>query len=519
MRQYHFFIKICFLYFICIPAQSKALIKSAERVSDNMDTVSITRKGNYYYFSKNVLGIPHIHFMSKGMKCVEPLHFSKDGAELSAEMILSNLHGIHKLPSNPSESFIINDITCTYPHFAQPDTSGYHTNAVIFDTYFEDAVVEAGEGKENLIISNVISYIPDGFAKYEVIYIRNQPYIIAKANINGSLYVEWFSYNTCRLNPLYKAGRYAARGIESGVIDAARGIETGAAHAARGIAIGSENVIHGAEKGVRAPEIGIESATSGIGKAAFNESKMFYRPSQVMEDMTPLVFDEKSIETDKGITIYTYHFKCEHPKANIFLVHGNGGNVSTYKNMIQTLLSGNYNVYTLDWRGYGKSSGKPEYKGVLKDTEAAFDDFLSLVRHDSLKVIVYGMSLGGQIATKLVCDRQPCVDALVLDGSLSSAQNLAMDFMPSQFLRDNMEKNTTIFNQEYVAEKDIQQITGIPKLIIHSKTDEVVAFHHGERLYKNAHAPKAFWKTNTRHIRTLEELAEESILRIDRLIK
>ena len=190
--------------------------------------------------------------------------------------------------------------------------------------------------------------------------------------------------------------------IECGVIDAVRGIETGAKHVARGIEIGGESVIHGAEKGIRAPEAGFEGAASGIGKAAFNESKMFYRPSRVMEDMGSLVFEEKAIETDKGITIYTYHFKCEHPKANIFLVHGNGGNVSTYRNMIQTLLSGNYNVYTLDWRGYGKSSGKPEYKGVLKDRDVAFDDFLALVRHDSLKVVVYGMSLGGQIATKLV---------------------------------------------------------------------------------------------------------------------
>lgn len=530
MRSFHLFIKICILYLISVPAQSKTFANNTKKVSDNIDTVRITRKGNYYYFSQKVLGVPHIHFMSKGMKCVESLHFSKNGTELDPEMILSNLQGIHKLPVNPLESFHINDITCSYSPFAQPDTSAYHTPAVIFDAYFEDAVIETDEGKGNLIVSHVISYIPEGFAKYEVIRIRKQPYIIAKTNRNGTLYVEWFSYNTCRLNPLYKAGRYAVRGIESGIIDAARGIETGAvhavqgietgaAHAARGLEIGGENAIRGAEKGIRGPEIGLESATSGIGKAIFNESKMFYHPSRVMEDMRPLVFDEKPLQTDTGITIYTYHFRCKNPKANIFLIHGNGGNVSTYKKMIQTLLSGNYNVYTLDWRGYGKSGGKPEYKGVMKDTEMAFDDFLSLVRNDSLKIIVYGMSLGGQIATKLVCDRQENVDALVLDGSLSSAQNLAMDFMPSQFIRDNIEKNTTIFNQEYVAERDIQRIKGIPKLIIHSKTDAVVAFHHGERLYKNAHPPKAFWKTTTQHIRTLEELPEETLLRIDRLIK
>jgi alpha-beta hydrolase superfamily lysophospholipase len=54
------------------------------------------------------------------------------------------------------------------------------------------------------------------------------------------------------------------------------------------------------------------------------------------------------------------------------------------RDMILTLLSGGYNVYAIDWRGYGKSGGKPEYKGVLKDTETAFADFISLVRCDSL---------------------------------------------------------------------------------------------------------------------------------------
>jgi alpha-beta hydrolase superfamily lysophospholipase len=186
--------------------------------------------------------------------------------------------------------------------------------------------------------------------------------------------------------------------------------------------------------------------------------------------------------------------------------------------MIRTLLSGGYNVYAVDWRGYGKSGGKPEYKGVLKDTEAAFDDFISLVRRDSLKVIVYGMSLGGQVATKLVSERQQDVHALVLDGCLSSAQNLAIDFMPVDFIRNSMKKNTKSFNQDYIAEVDIQKITAIPKLIIHSTTDEVVRFYHGERLYEKAREPKFLWKTNTRHIRTLEELPDETINKMNQLL-
>ena len=310
----------------------------------------------------------------------------------------------------------------------------------------------------------------------------------------------------------------AERGIEIGASHAERGLDIGLKHMGRGTIIGGRGTARGANETAQGLDIGFEATTTGVGRFIYNESKMFYQPSRELAPMDDLTFEEKALTVDEKITIYTYHFKCEYPKANIFLVHGNGGNVSTYKEEIRTLVSGGYNVYVVDWRGYGKSTGSPDYIGVMKDTEVAFDDFISQTQHDYLKTIVYGMSLGGQIATKLVHDRQQQVDALILDGSLSSAQNLAMDFMPAQFIRDNMKKNENLFNQDYIAERDIQQIVDIPKLIIHSATDNIVAFYHGERLYENAQHPKYFWKTNTIHIKTLEELPKEALNKINHLI-
>jgi alpha-beta hydrolase superfamily lysophospholipase len=399
----------------------------------------------------------------------------------------------------------------------KPDTSAYHTDAIIFDSYFEDISIEDGDNNKALILNKTITYIPDGYAKYEVIHIKKRPFIIVKTNIGGVLYTEWFSLGSCRRNTFYTVNRYVARGISTGIIQAARGIGIGGKNTAHGLIVGSKGAVVGTKHGVQGTLTGPEGATLGIGKAVYNESRMFYNPSSEIEEMKDLIYEEKSIDVEKNITIYTYYFKSNSPKANIFLIHGNGGNVSTYKNMIRTLVSGNYNVYIVDWRGYGKSTGKPGYKGVLKDTEAAFNDFISTIRNDSLKVIVYGMSLGGQIATKLVSDRQQEVDALILDGSLSSAQNLAMDFMPGKLIRNSMQKSSRTFNQDYVAEKDIQKIVDTPKLIIHSTMDNIISFYHGERLFKNALSPKFFWKTNTRHIRTLEELPDKTIYQIDKL--
>ncbi|MDR2918418.1 MAG: lysophospholipase [Tannerella sp.] len=478
----------------------------------DMDTVHIFNRGNYLYFNAPVLGLPHIHFLGKGIECVDIASFSGGDGALNVDQILSNFYGIHEIPLQASAPLCINQITWNNWPFIQPDTSVYHSDAVLFDSYFEDMIIaDIDENKEMLVVSNELAYVPSGYAKFEFVYVHNLPYILFKRNIAGVLYTQWFRLDHCRNNPVYQALRYASRGVEMGLKEAERSIEKGSQRAAESVEIGHKQTSYGAN-------IAIENSTSSIGRSIYNESKMFYRPSRIFEDMSDLVFEEKAIDVGAGVTVYTYFFKSKMPKANIFLVHGNGGNVSTYKDMTKTLVAGNYNVYVVDWRGYGKSTGYPEYKGVLMDTEAAFDDFISQVGSDSLKKIVYGMSLGGQIATKLVSDRQHDVDALILDGSLSSAQNLAADFMPAGFIRNSMEKNTSLFNQDYVAERDIKDIVNVPKLIIHSETDQVVLFYHGERIFENAGEPKFFWKTNTDHIMTLVELPDETIRKIDDLL-
>lgn len=505
---------ICLILLIALPflLLAKEQIHTADHPDENIDSVHIFNRGNYLYFSRPVLGLSHIHFLGKGTACMDIASFSGVNGELDVDGILSNFYGIHEIPLQASTLFKINQITCKNWPVAQPDTSVYHSNAVLFDSYFEDVIIRnIDEGKEVMVVSNELAFVPDGYAKFEFVYVNKHPYVLYKRNIAGVLYTEWYRLDHCRNNPVYQALRYASRGVEMGVKGAARGIEKGAQRAAEGMETGHNHTHHGVN-------LAIENSTSSVGRAIYNESKMFYRPSRIFENLDDLNFEEKAIDMGNGILIYTYFFRSESPKAHIFLVHGNGGNVSTYKDMIKTLVAGNYNVYAVDWRGYGKSTGHPEYKGVLKDTEAAFDDFISRVRSDSLKKIVYGMSLGGQIATKLVSDRQQDVDALILDGSLSSAKNLATDFMPGELIRSSMEKNADMFNQDYVAERDIANIVDIPKLIIHSKSDQVVLFYHGERIFENAREPKFFWKTNTDHIMTLVELPEKAIKNIDDLL-
>jgi len=246
-----------------------------------------------------------------------------------------------------------------------------------------------------------------------------------------------------------------------------------------------------------------------------DESKLYYFPTKEMVNMDELEYSESVLTVEDSIKIYTYQFKPKGEKiANIFLIHGAGGNISTYKNLIKPLTENGFGVYALDWRGYGKSTGIPNYKGVMKDTEIAFRDFLHKTAVDSLKTIVYGMSLGGPMAIKITKDNQNQVNALILDGTVESAQSLAIDYAPIDYLKEKARKSPEKFNQDYVGVRDIADINNLPKLIIHSRIDRDVPFQRGKNVFDAAKEPKEFWRTETDHIMTLSDLTEEAIDKI-----
>jgi len=251
-----------------------------------------------------------------------------------------------------------------------------------------------------------------------------------------------------------------------------------------------------------------------------DESKLYYFPTKEMANMEDMDYSESILTVEDSIKIYTYAFKATgKKKANIFLIHGAGGNVSTYKNLFKPLTEKGFGVYAIDWRGYGKSTGIPNYKGVMKDTEVAFQDFIQKTTKDSLKTIVYGMSLGGPMAIKITKDNQNRVNLLVLDGTVESAQSLAIDYAPVEYLKEKAKKSPEKFNQEYVGVRDIAEIRNIPKLIIHSRMDRDVPFKRGKNVFDSAKEPKEFWETQTDHIMTLKDLTDEVIDKITEKIR
>src|SRR5690349_6779320 len=93
----------------------------------------------------------------------------------------------------------------------------------------------------------------------------------------------------------------------------------------------------------------------------------FYFPNKTLEPIRNVKFEEFSLKTD-SVTLTGIVMKPEKkPKATVLLFHGAGGNVSKYTFMAKPLVDNGYQVFLIDFRGYGNSTGKPTHVNIAED--------------------------------------------------------------------------------------------------------------------------------------------------------
>jgi fermentation-respiration switch protein FrsA (DUF1100 family) len=186
------------------------------------------------------------------------------------------------------------------------------------------------------------------------------------------------------------------------------------------------------------------------------------------------------IETSDGVTIHGWWVQCDgSPLVTLFL-HGNAGNISHRAPRIQEIVAAGSSVLMLDYRGYGKSSGRPSEQGLYRDSEAGFIYLLGKgYRAD--QIVLHGESLGTAVAIDLA-SRRPCA-ALILEAPFTSASDVAGTVVP--FLGPLLVRG-------YNSLPKIRWIR-VPKLFMQGDRDEVIPLRLGQELFQAAQGPKTFW--------------------------
>jgi acylglycerol lipase len=122
-------------------------------------------------------------------------------------------------------------------------------------------------------------------------------------------------------------------------------------------------------------------------------------------------------QTADGYKIYAQSWQPhEQPKAVIALVHGMSEHSSRFENWAGKFVCNQYALIAFDARGHGLSEGKrgytPSYKHIMNDI-AIFIQQTKLY-FPNLPVILYGHSLGGNLAVNFVIRTKPSIDALIV---------------------------------------------------------------------------------------------------------
>ncbi|UAT34841.1 alpha/beta hydrolase [Escherichia fergusonii] len=173
---------------------------------------------------------------------------------------------------------------------------------------------------------------------------------------------------------------------------------------------------------------------------------------------------------------------AENAIATVIHAHGNAGNMSAHWPLVSWLPERNFNVFMFDYRGFGKSKGRPSQAGLLDDTQSA----INVVRHRSdvnpQRLVLFGQSIGGaNMVSALGNGDREGIRAVILDSTFASYSSIANQMIPGSGL---------FMDDSYNAERFIAEVSPIPVLIIHGKADRVIPWEQGERLYDLTREPK-----------------------------
>jgi uncharacterized protein len=193
-----------------------------------------------------------------------------------------------------------------------------------------------------------------------------------------------------------------------------------------------------------------------------------------------LAFADVTFETEDGERLHGWWVPASAPPiGHVLLCHGNAGNVGDRVAHLSLLSGAGFDVLAFDYRGYGRSSGRPSERGLQRDARAARRVLFEQDGVDPAGVLYLGESLGGAVALRLALDEPPA--GVVLQSAFTSVRDMARKHYP--FLPP------AVVPDAYPSLEIIARLP-VPLLVLHGDRDEIVPLMHGEALVEAAPGPK-----------------------------
>jgi len=165
--------------------------------------------------------------------------------------------------------------------------------------------------------------------------------------------------------------------------------------------------------------------------------------------------------------------KAVGPAAAVIFAHGNAERIDDLPAEFRPLTALGLGVLLVEYPGYGRSPGAPSQASITAAMTAAYDVLVSRPEVDPSRIVIYGRSLGGGAACALAA-RRPSA-AMILASTFTSVRSFARRYgVPAFLVRDPFDNLAVVAAYPQ------------PLLVVHGRRDEVIAYRHGEALYRAA---------------------------------
>lgn len=219
---------------------------------------------------------------------------------------------------------------------------------------------------------------------------------------------------------------------------------------------------------------------------SYKSDEKIFKPTRdiVWRPSEPYI-DEMIEDVYGNRTLNIWYFNREKQNTIIFY-HGNTGNISNRRYIVEISSILECNLLLVDYRGYGKSKESPSKAGICSDGIAFYDYLVKTIGTNPSNIIIWGESLGGSVAI-YVASKRECKGLIVIS-AFSSLDDIIRDRYPGALM--NCLSNLVERIWYTIPSKKMISKVNCPVCIVHSENDTYIPYKSATRIYNNANEPK-----------------------------